>query len=39
MSETSRRAAGIKENLLRISIGLESSEDIIQDLSASFTLI
>ncbi len=39
ISETLRCTAGIKESLLRISIGLESSEDIIQDLSASFTLI
>jgi cystathionine gamma-synthase len=39
MSETARNDAGIKENLLRISIGLESPEDLIQDLSASFTLI
>ena len=35
MGEEARRAAGISEGLLRVSIGLEAEEDLLSDLTAS----
>ncbi|SET02139.1 cystathionine gamma-synthase [Thorsellia anophelis] len=35
MSEEARRAAGIKSNLFRLSVGLEAYEDLILDLQAA----
>ncbi|BDR27812.1 hypothetical protein HSHS1_05730 [Helicobacter suis HS1] len=34
-----REAAGIKEGLVRLSIGIEHSEDLIEDLSQAFELV
>ncbi|RKF66816.1 Homocysteine synthase [Golovinomyces cichoracearum] len=36
MSETEKLAAGVKEDLVRISVGLEHIDDIIDDISQSF---
>ena len=39
MTPEAREIAGIKDTLLRVSVGLEAHEDLISDLSASFALI
>ena len=39
MSEEERQAASVKQETLRISIGLEDSEDIINDLKQAFACI
>lgn len=39
MSEEERLAASVKQETLRISVGLEDSEDIINDLKQAFTYI
>ena len=39
MSEEERQAASVKQETLRISIGLEDSEDIINDLKQAFSCI
>lgn len=36
MEEAARKAAGISESLLRISVGIEDSEDLIADLDQAF---
>jgi O-acetylhomoserine (thiol)-lyase len=35
LSEEQRQAAGVGDNLLRLSIGIENAEDIIADLDAA----
>ena len=37
MEETARRAAGISDSLLRVSVGIESESDLIADLSTGFS--
>ncbi len=37
MAEPARRAAGISESLLRLSVGIESKTDLLADLSRGFT--
>ncbi|MGL4861076.1 MAG: PLP-dependent transferase, partial [Enterobacteriaceae bacterium] len=39
MSEEARHLAGISDNLLRISVGLEDSEDLIADLDRAFQAV
>ena len=39
MSKEARAEAGIKEDLIRLSVGLENSKDIMQDLSPSVWII
>ena len=39
MNETARRAAGISDSLLRVSVGIESERDLIADLSTGFSSI
>ena len=39
MEETARRAAGISDSLLRVSVGIESESDLIADLSTGFSSI
>ena len=39
MNETARRAAGISDSLLRVSVGIESESDLIADLSTGFSSI
>jgi cystathionine beta-lyase len=34
-----RRAAGVQESLIRLSIGLEEPEDLIDDLTQTFNLL
>lgn len=38
LSENDRKKAGIKNNLLRFSVGIENSEDIIQDLEMALSI-
>lgn len=39
MAPEAREIAGIKDTLIRISVGLEAADDLIEDLSASLALI
>jgi cystathionine gamma-synthase len=39
MSVETRRLAGITDGLLRVSVGLEAEEDLIDDLTQSLSLI
>lgn len=39
MSKEDRKAAGIKENLIRLSCGLENSSDIIADFEQAFSIL
>ncbi|WP_461523318.1 PLP-dependent transferase [Rhizobium leguminosarum] len=39
MSVETRRLAGITDGLLRMSIGLEAEDDLIEDLTQSLSLI
>ena len=39
MAPEARDEAGIKDTLIRVSVGLEATEDLITDLSASLALI
>jgi cystathionine gamma-synthase len=39
MGAEARRAAGIKDSLLRLSIGLEAEADLIADLDSSLAAI
>lgn len=39
MAPEARELAGIKDTLIRISVGLEAVDDLINDLSAAFTSI
>ena len=39
MDEKARRAAGISESLLRVSVGIESESDLIADLATGFSSI
>ena len=39
MEETARRAAGISDSLLRVSVGIESESDLLADLETGFSAI
>ena len=39
MEETARRAAGISDSLLRVSVGIESESDLLADLENGFSSI
>jgi len=39
MAPEAREMAGIKDTLIRVSVGMEAAEDLIADLSASLALI
>ena len=39
MEETARRAAGISDSLLRVSVGIESESDLLVDLAKGFSVI
>ena len=39
MEEKARRAAGISDSLLRVSVGIESESDLFADLETGFAAI
>ena len=39
MSKEARAEAGIKEDLIRLSVGLENSKDIIEDFKQAFATL
>ena len=39
MEEKARRAAGISDSLLRVSVGIESESDLLADLETGFAAI
>ena len=39
MSKEARAEAGIKEDLIRLSVGLENSKDIIADFEQAFAVL